>query len=111
MSGFQIYLSEVLRRYEGSGMTSEGETFSLHYEYLDNERNVTKRIFEGCRRRTANTYNTEKRVYKDLRGIKNEQREHNKLHVEFFEHGKWIPRKLFIAQVTHFNGLLIDHRF
>jgi hypothetical protein len=108
MSGFQVYVSEVIRVYRESGMSNHSGEFSVRYVYLSEGKEVVKREFRRCRRRTAGTYSKKRR---DFEGIKREEKEANKLHIEFWNGQAWEERRLFIAQVTHFNGLLIDHRF
>jgi len=108
MQAFEIYLSEVIIRYEASGMSSSSECFSLTYEYLDKDEKVVKRIFEKCRRKPALTH-SKQREYRDIKSIEQKEKMATKFHVEVFQDNKWIPRNLFIAQVTHFNNLLIDH--
>ena len=108
MANFQIYISEVIKRYEASGMSSHSETFSLTYEYLDKDDQPIKKTYDICRRRTANTYN-KNRKFKDIRNIERTEKNAMKFHVEVWKTDNWEVRNLFIAQVTHFNGLLIDH--
>lgn len=109
MAEFQIYISEVIRRYEASGMSSHSETFSINYSYLDSSDKVVDNFYERCRRRTAKTYNKSKKAYKDIKSIERVEKNAMKFHLEVWMHDKWEVRNLFIAQVTHFNNLLIDH--
>lgn len=109
MADFQIYMSVVIREYQVSGMSSHSGEFSFRYVYLNADKQVVKRSFERCRRRTAGTYKEKTR--KDFEGIRKEEKEANKFHIEFWNGKEWEERRLFIAQVTHYNGLLIDHRY
>lgn len=109
MQAFEIYLSEVIIRYEASGMSSSSEEFSMTYEYLDKDEKPVKRVYEKCRRKPAQTH-AKNREYRDLRSIEQKEKQATKFHLEVFQGKNWVPRNLFIAQVTHYNGLLIDHR-
>jgi hypothetical protein len=109
MQAFGIYLSEVIIRYEASGMSSSSECFSLTYEYLDKDEKPVKRVYEKCRRKSALTH-SKNREYRDIKSIEQKEKMATKFHIEVFSENNWNPRNLFIAQVTHFNSLLIDHR-
>lgn len=109
MGGFQIYISEVIKRYEASGMTSHSETFSINYTYLDKDDKVVERFYERCRRRTAKTYDKARKNYKDIKSIERTEKNAMKFHLEVWQYDRWEVRNPFIAQVTHFNNLLIDH--
>lgn len=110
MNAGGIYISEVIRHYNASGMSSMAGEFSLKYVYLDAAGKPVRREYARVRRRIAKTYDKTK-VVKDYSGIVREERDANKLHVEFWDGHSWVERKLFIAQVVRFNGLKINHSF
>ena len=109
MEGFGIYLSEVIARYEESGMSSHSEEFSLRYVYEDKNQQAIVKDYKICRRRTAKSFSGNRNG--GSRTTSQKETDALQFHIEFFSEGKWNVRNLFIAQVTHFNGKLIDHRY
>jgi len=109
MADGQIYVSEVIRMYQASGMSSHSGEFSLKYMYVNGNGVVMRRNFERCRRRTAGTLNRSEA--KTIKGLSREQRDGSKLHIEFHDGREWLDRKLFIYGLTECDGKRINHLY
>jgi hypothetical protein len=100
MTGFGIYLSQVLSEIRVNGLSNQGPYFNLTYRKADGSFGEKRRV----QRRAGEATQTKK----DLLSIRTEIRHAGKLHL-IDEGGHKF--ELHIPLVVSFNGKLIDHRF